>query len=71
MYGATISPLHGSYIIKLLLLITFLIYFKVDFNPSFLISDINLVTYEKFLGSGMMCDTSKPDYPKMGNELFN
>ena len=31
----------------------------------------NLVTPEKFLGSGIKCDTSDPDSPKAGNELFN
>ena len=25
---------------------------------------------EKFLGSGMKCDTFDPDFPKVGNELF-
>ena len=52
-------------------LIKFLISFKVAFNQAFLTSDGNLVTYEKFLGSGVKCDTYDPDYPKVGNVLFS
>ena len=53
------------------LLITFLISFKFSFNQSFLTSDGNTVTSAEFLGSGMKCDTSEPDYPNVGNALFN
>ena len=54
-----------------LLLIKFLIYFKVDFNQAFLESAGNMVTSEKFLGYGMKCDTYEPVYFKVGNELFH
>ena len=30
----------------------------------------NIVTFAKFLGSGIKCDTSEPDYPKVGNVSF-
>ena len=36
-------------------------YFKVYLNQAFLTSAGNLVTYVKFLGSGMKFDTSEPD----------
>ena len=48
-------------------MIGFVIYFNVAFNQAFLKSAGNLVTSEKFLGSGIKCDTSGPDYPKVGN----
>ena len=44
---------------------------KVVFNQSFLTSAVNLVTSEKFLGSGMEWDTSEKDSPKVGNDLSN
>ena len=51
-------------------MINILISFKVSFNQSFLIYSGNLVASEKFLGSGMKCDTSKPNYPKVVNVFF-
>ena len=49
----------------------FLIYFKVSFIQVFLTSAGNMVTSVKFMGFGMKWDTSEPNYPKAGNELFN
>ena len=71
MCGVTGSPLYGSSITKVLLLVKFLISFKVYFNQAFLKYADNLVTSENFLGSGMKCDTSDPDSPKVGNSFFN
>ena len=48
-----------------------MIYFEVSFNQAFLTSAGNMATSEKLFGSGMKCDTSEPDSPKVGNELFN
>ena len=48
-----------------------MISFKVAFYQAFLVSASNLVAYKKFLGSGMKCDTSEPDYPKVGNSFFS
>ena len=48
-----------------------LISFKVDFNQAFLTYAGNLVTSAKLLGSGMKCDTSEPDYPKLVNAFFS
>ena len=45
----------------------FLIYFRVVSNQAFLAYSSNLVTYIKFLGSVMKCDTSYPEYPKLDN----
>ena len=67
MYGVTGSPLFGLAIIKILLLIKYLIYFKVYFNEDFLTSSGDLVTSTKIIGSGMTCDTSEPDSPKAGD----
>ena len=44
---------------------------KVDFDQYFLPLVGNLVTFDKFLGSGMKCDTSEPDSDKVYNELFS
>ena len=71
MHGVTDSTFSGSSIIKVLLLVMFLISFKVSFNTEFSTSAGNLVTSTKFLGSGMKCDNSEHDSPKVGNELFN
>ena len=49
----------------------FVISLNFSFNLAFLTSDGNLVTSEKFLGSGVKCDTSKPDFPKVENQFFN
>ena len=67
MHGVTGSPFSGVPIIKVLLLNTILIYVKVAFNQAFLTSAGNLATSAKLLDSGMKCDTSDPDYPKVGN----
>ena len=48
-----------------------LIYFKVAFNQSFLISAGNFVIYAKILGFGMKCDTSESDSTELGNEFFS
>ena len=45
--------------------------FQSFLNQAFLTYSDNLVTSEKLLGSRMKCDTSEPDYPNTGNELFN
>ena len=71
MHGVDDSPFPGSFIIKVLLLIRFLIYLKASFDQAFLAFAGNMVTSENFMGSGMKCDTSNPDYPKLCNELFN
>ena len=52
-------------------LIKFLIYFNFSFNQDFLTSAGNLAISTKLLGSGMKSDTSNPDSPKLGNQLFN
>ena len=70
MHGFTGSPFYRSSIRKFWLLIKFFISFKVSFNQAFLTSSGNLVTSEKFLGSGIKCDTYEPDYPKVGYALF-
>ena len=31
----------------------------------------NMATLARFLGSGMKCDASEPDCPKLGNAFFN
>ena len=71
MHGGIRYPLHGSSIRKFWLLIKFLISFKVALNQAFFTSAGNLETSEKFMGSGMKCDTSDTYYPKLGNEFFN
>ena len=71
MYGVTGSPLFGLAIIKILLLIKYLIYFKVYFNEDFLTSSGDLVTSGKILDSGIKCGTSNPNDSKLSNELFN
>ena len=48
-----------------------LISFKVASNQTFLESSGNLVNSAKSLGSGMKCDTSKTDSPKVENALFS
>ena len=67
MYGVTGSPFSGPSIRKVWFMITILISFKVASTKAFLTSAGNLVTSEKVLGSGMECDTSEPDSPKIGN----
>ena len=71
MHGVTGSNLSGSSIYKVLLLIKFLISFKVAFNRAFLTSAVNLVTSAKLLGYRMKCYNSDPDSPKLGNKLFS
>ena len=71
MYDVTGYTFYRSYIRKVLLLIKFLDSFKVAFNQAFLTSAGNLVNSEKFLGSKMKCDTSEPEFTKLGNEFFN
>ena len=71
MHDVTGSPFSSSSIRKVLLTINVCIPFKFSFKQSFLKSDVNLVTSEKFLGYVMKCDTSEPDSTKVGNELFN
>ena len=71
IYGVTVYPLCGSSIKKVWLLINFLMYFKVAFNQDFLTSAGNLVIFVQLLGSGMKCDTSDPNYIKVGNEIFD
>ena len=48
------------------MLIELLIFFKVAFIQGLLISSNNLVTSEKFLGSGMNSETFKYDSQKIG-----
>ena len=48
-----------------------LISLKVAFNRAFLTPAGNIVTSEKLLVSGMKCDTSEPDYTKVGNAFFS
>ena len=71
MHGVTGYPFSGSSIRSVLFLIKILISFKFSFNQDFLTSAGDLMTSEKLLGCGMRCDTYEPDYPKVGNELFN
>ena len=52
-------------------MIIFLISLKVAFNQAFLEPADNIVTYEKFLGYGVKCDTSEPNSKKLGNEVFS
>ena len=70
IYGVTGCPFYGSYIIKVWLLITCFISYKIAFNQSFLTYAGNLVTSAKFMSSGMKCNISDPDYPKVGNAFF-
>ena len=70
MHGVTVYPFSESSIRKVVLLI-FLIYFKVAFNQAFLKYAGNIVTYAKLLGSGIKCDTSDPDSPKVGNAIVS
>ena len=67
MNGVTVYPFYGSFIRKVWLFIRFLISFKATFNQAFFTSYGILLTFAKFLGSRMNCDTSDPDYPKVGN----
>ena len=53
------------------LLIKLLISLKVAFNQSYLASAGNIVNSEKFMGSGIKCDTYEPDSPKLVNSLFS
>ena len=48
-----------------------MICFKVDFNQAFLKYAGNLATSAKLLASGMKCDTSERDYPKVVYEFSN
>ena len=67
MHGVTGSPLYGSSMRKVRLLIIFLISSRVTFNQIlFMLSD-NFVTSAKFIGSGMKWETYEPDSPKVGN----
>ena len=68
MYGVILYPFSGSSIIKVLLLITFLVSLKVDFNQAFLTPADNLTTSEKSLCPGMKCDNPDHDSPKLGNK---
>ena len=43
---------------------------KIGFSLSFLKAAGNLVNSEKFLGSGIKCDTSEPGSTNVSNELF-
>ena len=70
MHGVTNFLLFGSFIINVLSLIIFYFLSKFLSTKPFEVAD-NLVTYAKFLGSGMKCDTSNPDYPKVGNGFLN
>ena len=70
IYGVTESPFSGSSIIKVLLLIIFLIFFKVAFNQDFLTSAGNPLISAKLLSSILNCDTSESGYPNLGNELL-
>ena len=45
--------------------------FKIFFNQASFKYAGNLVTSEKFLGSGIKCDTYEPDSHKEVNALFN
>ena len=47
-------------------LVRFLISFCVAFSQVLFMSSENMVTSEKFLGSGMKWETSEPDLPKVG-----
>ena len=71
MHGVSGYPFYAISILKVWLLIKFWINFKVAFNQVFFTSSGNMLTSAKFLGSEMKCDTSDPDSPKVGNELFN
>ena len=71
MHVCTGSPLLESSNIKVLLLIIYLICFKVSFSQDFLASASNLVTSAKLAGYGTKWYNSDPDYPKNCNELFN
>ena len=46
-------------------------YFKVAFNHAFLTSAGNLVTSAILPGSGIKCDASYPNSPKLSNALFS
>ena len=71
MHGVTGYPLLLSSIIKVLLLIRFLISFKVASSQDFLTSAANLAYSEKFLDFDMKWDTSDTDSHKAVNELLN
>ena len=71
MYGVTGSHFSGSSIRNFLLLINYLISFKVVLNQVFLTPAGNLVTYAEFLGSRIKRDTSDPDSPELVNALFS
>ena len=70
MHGVTGSPFYMLSIGNILLLINVLIFFRVDFNQAFLTSAGNIVSSEKFLGSGIKFDTFETDYTKVVNEIF-
>ena len=64
IHGVTGSPTKDLFLIR------FFIYFKVYFNQAFLTSTGNLMNNTKFLGYGMKCETSDPDYTKVVNAFF-
>ena len=69
--GVTGSPFSGSPIRKFLFLIKCLISFKVAFNQAFLTYVRNMIASAKFLSHGTKCDTSDPDYSRVGKTLFS
>ena len=71
MDGVPGYSFYGLSIINVWLLIKLLISFKFSFSQSFLTSYGNLVTSAKFLSSGMKCDTSENDSPKLVNSIFS
>ena len=67
MHGVTGSPSFWYSIRKVWLLIRFFISLRVAFGQGLFMFSDNLVTSEKFLGSGMKWETSEPDSPKVLN----
>ena len=64
MHGVTGSHSFWSSIMKVWLLIRFFIFLRVSFSQGFFMFSDNLVTSEKFLGSGMKLENSEPESPK-------
>ena len=52
-------------------MIKYLISLKAAFSQDLLISDGNITTSSKLLGSGIKWDASEPYSTKVGNEFFN
>ena len=71
MHGGTGYISSDSSIRQVWLWIKFFVSFKVDFIQAFLMSAVNLVYSETFLGSVMKCDTSEPYFLKLVNEFCN